>query len=202
MDLDYIQALEREMIDNGVTVPLSFNDVSIASWETITQSDDRSLMNRLVWRLDWSKDPAMSICTGSILTLRALMLRPVGFRRNGDQWMRGIMRISSPLRVRSEYRFISWVFRDVRDEVLQGKSAEMLERRDQPEFQGGTINQWTQPVVDDCQPLFGAEFERVFYLHNLASGVKMHNVYMVYGGEWWLPLGNANTKLTLFHGRN
>jgi len=28
MDLDYIQALEREMIENGVTVPLSFNDVS------------------------------------------------------------------------------------------------------------------------------------------------------------------------------
>ena len=39
-------------------------------------------------------------------------------------------------------------------------------------------------MVDDCQPLFGAEFERVFYLHNLASGVKMHNVYMVYGGEF------------------
>ena len=28
MDLDYIQALERDMIENGVTVPLSFNDVS------------------------------------------------------------------------------------------------------------------------------------------------------------------------------
>jgi hypothetical protein len=28
MDLDYIQALEREMIESGVTVPLSFNDVS------------------------------------------------------------------------------------------------------------------------------------------------------------------------------
>jgi hypothetical protein len=53
----------------------------------------------------------------------------------------------------------------------------------QPEFQGGTINQWTMPIAEDCQRLFGAEFERVFYLHNLASGVKMHNVYMVYGGE-------------------
>jgi hypothetical protein len=29
MDLDYIRALEREMVDSGVTVPLSFNDVSI-----------------------------------------------------------------------------------------------------------------------------------------------------------------------------
>lgn len=55
----------------------------------------------------------------------------------------------------------------------------------QPEFQGGTINQWTMPIVEDCQRLFGAEFERVFYLHNLASGVKMHNVYMVYGGTNW-----------------
>lgn len=43
------------------------------------------------------------------------------------------------------------------------------------------------PIVEDCQRLFGAEFERVFYLHNLASGVKMHNVYMVYGGRLAVP---------------
>ena len=44
------------------------------------------------------------------------------------------------------------------------------------------------PIVEDCQRLFGAEFERVFYLHNLASGVKMHNVYMVYGGRFDVSL--------------
>lgn len=31
MDLDYIKALEKSMIDSGVKVPLSFNDVSLDS---------------------------------------------------------------------------------------------------------------------------------------------------------------------------
>ena len=38
---------------------------------------------------------------------------------------------------------------------------------------------------DQGLPLYSSEFERVYYLHNLAQGIKMINYYMVYGGTNW-----------------
>jgi hypothetical protein len=39
MDLDYIKALEKGMIDAGVKVPLSFNDVSVRLSHTLEYRD-------------------------------------------------------------------------------------------------------------------------------------------------------------------
>ncbi|ORX38601.1 glycoside hydrolase superfamily [Kockovaella imperatae] len=51
-----------------------------------------------------------------------------------------------------------------------------------PEFQAGWIPTLSTGGYPNCFGLFGSAFERVFYLNNLAQGIKMQSIYMVYGG--------------------
>ncbi|MFD7654558.1 beta-galactosidase [Actinosynnema sp. NPDC059797] len=57
------------------------------------------------------------------------------------------------------------------------------------EFQGGSFDPWGGNGWDKCRELTGPAFQRVFYEHNIASGVSAQNFYMTYGGtSWgWLP---------------
>jgi beta-galactosidase len=54
-----------------------------------------------------------------------------------------------------------------------------------PEYQGGAFDTWGGPGYDRCRQLTGADFERVFYEANMASGSTMQNFYMTYGGTNW-----------------
>jgi beta-galactosidase GanA len=54
-----------------------------------------------------------------------------------------------------------------------------------PEYQGGAFDTWGGPGYDRCRELTGADFERVFYEGNIASGSTMQNFYMTYGGTNW-----------------
>ncbi|KAL4904335.1 putative beta-galactosidase A [Aspergillus multicolor] len=57
------------------------------------------------------------------------------------------------------------------------------------EFQGGSYDQWSGAGYDACAVLLNHEFERVYYKNDYASGVKIFNVYMVFGGTNWGNLG-------------
>ncbi|HEY0199767.1 MAG TPA: beta-galactosidase [Rhodanobacter sp.] len=54
-----------------------------------------------------------------------------------------------------------------------------------PEYQGGAFDTWGGADYDRCRQLTGADFERVFYEANMASGSTMQNFYMTYGGTNW-----------------
>ncbi|EIW52309.1 uncharacterized protein TRAVEDRAFT_75316 [Trametes versicolor FP-101664 SS1] len=54
-----------------------------------------------------------------------------------------------------------------------------------PEFQGGSHDYWGGPGYERCRARIGPDFEDVFYKNNWASNVKMHSVYMFYGGTNW-----------------
>ncbi|KAI0694018.1 glycoside hydrolase superfamily [Cerioporus squamosus] len=54
-----------------------------------------------------------------------------------------------------------------------------------PEFQGGSHDYWGGPGYDACRARVGPDFEDVFYKNNWAANVKMHSVYMFYGGTNW-----------------
>ncbi|KAI0747487.1 glycoside hydrolase superfamily [Fomes fomentarius] len=54
-----------------------------------------------------------------------------------------------------------------------------------PEFQGGSHDYWGGPGYDACRARTGPDFEDIFYKNNWASNVKMHSVYMFYGGTNW-----------------
>lgn len=54
-----------------------------------------------------------------------------------------------------------------------------------PEYQGGAFDTWGGAGYDRCRQLTGADFERVFYEGNIASGSTMQNFYMTYGGTNW-----------------
>ncbi|MHA5051310.1 beta-galactosidase [Streptomyces sp. SD15] len=63
-----------------------------------------------------------------------------------------------------------------------------------PEFGGGWFDPWGGVEFDgkgyaESARTRDAAYERRFYLTNLANGIKVHNVYMTYGGtSWgWLP---------------
>ncbi|KAF7531211.1 hypothetical protein G7054_g9091 [Neopestalotiopsis clavispora] len=57
------------------------------------------------------------------------------------------------------------------------------------EFQGGAFDPWGGPGFDNCASLLNEEFERVFYKNNLAAGVTIFNIYMIYGGTNWGNIG-------------
>ncbi|KAH8594370.1 glycoside hydrolase superfamily [Bisporella sp. PMI_857] len=59
------------------------------------------------------------------------------------------------------------------------------------EFQGGAFDPWGGLGFAQCAELLNEEFERVFYKNNYASGVKLLNIYMTYGGTNWGNLGHA-----------
>ncbi|KAJ7290717.1 glycoside hydrolase superfamily [Mycena rebaudengoi] len=56
-----------------------------------------------------------------------------------------------------------------------------------PEFQGGSFLGWgpNSPQYTDCHTLTGSDFEQVYYLNQMATGVKFTNIYMTYGGTSW-----------------
>ncbi|KAJ6467728.1 glycoside hydrolase superfamily [Mycena sanguinolenta] len=56
-----------------------------------------------------------------------------------------------------------------------------------PEFQGGSFLGWgpNSPQYTDCNILTGSDFEQVYYLNQMATGVKFNNIYMTYGGTSW-----------------
>ncbi|ETS78462.1 beta-galactosidase A [Pestalotiopsis fici W106-1] len=58
------------------------------------------------------------------------------------------------------------------------------------EFQGGAFDPWGGPGFENCALLLNEEFERVFYKNNLAAGVTIFNIYMVYGGTNWGNIGH------------
>ncbi|KIW28430.1 uncharacterized protein PV07_08096 [Cladophialophora immunda] len=58
------------------------------------------------------------------------------------------------------------------------------------EFQGGSFDPWGGPGFDNCEILVNYEFVRVFYKNIIASGAKIFNIYMIYGGTNWGNLGH------------
>lgn len=60
------------------------------------------------------------------------------------------------------------------------------------EFQGGSFDPFGGPGFDQCGKLINHEFARVFYKNNLAAGVSILNLYMIFGGTNWGNLGHPN----------
>ncbi len=57
------------------------------------------------------------------------------------------------------------------------------------EAQGGSFDPWGGPGYAACRALTDANFNRIFYKNNVASGATMQSFYMLFGGtSWgWLP---------------
>ena len=62
-----------------------------------------------------------------------------------------------------------------------------------PEFQGGSFDNFAGPSYFACATLTNSQFERVFYLTNVANGTTMESNYMTFGGtSWgWEPVENT-----------
>ncbi|KIY02701.1 uncharacterized protein Z520_01166 [Fonsecaea multimorphosa CBS 102226] len=58
------------------------------------------------------------------------------------------------------------------------------------EFQGGSFDPWGGPGFGKCEILVNYEFVRVFYRNIIASGAKIFNIYMIFGGTNWGNLGH------------
>ncbi|KAF6809495.1 glycoside hydrolase family 35 protein [Colletotrichum sojae] len=58
------------------------------------------------------------------------------------------------------------------------------------EFQGGSFDPWGGSTFEQCAALTNHEFERVFYKNNIAAGVTIFNIYMLFGGTNWGNLGH------------
>ncbi|KAL0937739.1 glycoside hydrolase family 35 protein [Colletotrichum truncatum] len=58
------------------------------------------------------------------------------------------------------------------------------------EFQGGSFDPWGGQGFEQCAALVNHEYERVFYKNNMAAGVSIFNVYMLFGGTNWGNLGH------------
>ncbi|KAL1986538.1 hypothetical protein VTN96DRAFT_6116 [Rasamsonia emersonii] len=58
------------------------------------------------------------------------------------------------------------------------------------EFQGGSFDPWGGYGVDNCATLLNNEFERVYNKNDFSFGVKIFNLYMIYGGTNWGNLGH------------
>ncbi|PHH91341.1 hypothetical protein CDD83_856 [Cordyceps sp. RAO-2017] len=58
------------------------------------------------------------------------------------------------------------------------------------EFQGGSFDPWGGQGLEKCSALINHEFERVYYKNNIAAGVRIFNVYMIFGGTNWGNLGH------------
>ncbi|RDA85109.1 hypothetical protein CP532_2035 [Ophiocordyceps camponoti-leonardi (nom. inval.)] len=58
------------------------------------------------------------------------------------------------------------------------------------EFQGGSYDPWGGNGLDQCAALINNEFERVYYKNNIAAGVRIFSLYMIFGGTNWGNLGH------------
>ena len=65
-----------------------------------------------------------------------------------------------------------------------------------PEAQGGSFDPWGGPGFAKCYELTGPAFNRIFYKNNIAGGVTMQSIYMLFGGtSWgWLPSEDLYTS--------
>lgn len=68
------------------------------------------------------------------------------------------------------------------------------------EFQGGSLSGWGGPQAAACADLVSAAYERVAYKNNIASGVKLFNLYMIYGGTNWGNLGFPGSQTSYDYG--
>lgn len=59
-----------------------------------------------------------------------------------------------------------------------------------PEFQGGSFDPWGGWGFEQCSSLVNHEFQRVFYKNNMAAGVSIFSIYMIFGGTNWGNLGH------------
>ncbi|GAO15052.1 hypothetical protein UVI_02048850 [Ustilaginoidea virens] len=57
-------------------------------------------------------------------------------------------------------------------------------------FQGGAFDPWGGWGFEQCAALVNHEFSRVFYKNNLAAGVTIFSLYMIFGGTNWGNLGH------------
>ncbi|UPK99356.1 hypothetical protein LCI18_010291 [Fusarium solani-melongenae] len=57
------------------------------------------------------------------------------------------------------------------------------------EFQGGSYDIWGGNGYEKCAELLNHEFTRVFNKNNIAFGINILNMYMVFGGTNWGNLG-------------
>ncbi|RDA91222.1 hypothetical protein CP533_3404 [Ophiocordyceps camponoti-saundersi (nom. inval.)] len=58
------------------------------------------------------------------------------------------------------------------------------------EFQGGSYDPWGGYGLEQCSALVNHEFERVYYKNNMAAGVRIFSLYMIFGGTNWGNLGH------------
>ncbi|KAK5991023.1 putative beta-galactosidase A [Cladobotryum mycophilum] len=58
------------------------------------------------------------------------------------------------------------------------------------EFQGGSFDPFGGWGFEQCSGLVNHEFVRVFYKNNMAAGVTIFNIYMIFGGTNWGNLGH------------
>ncbi|CZR69346.1 probable beta-galactosidase [Phialocephala subalpina] len=57
------------------------------------------------------------------------------------------------------------------------------------EFEGSAGDGWGGFGFNVCAQKLNQEFERVYYKNNFANGIKIINIYMVYGGTNWGNIG-------------
>ncbi len=53
------------------------------------------------------------------------------------------------------------------------------------ESQGGSFDPWGGPGFVACRELTNENFNRVFFKNNVAAGLSMQNIYMLFGGTNW-----------------
>ncbi len=53
------------------------------------------------------------------------------------------------------------------------------------ESQGGSFDPWGGPGFAACRALTSAAFNRVYFKNNVASGLTMQSIYMLFGGTNW-----------------
>ncbi|PRP78092.1 hypothetical protein PROFUN_11604 [Planoprotostelium fungivorum] len=69
-----------------------------------------------------------------------------------------------------------------------------------PEFQGGSFDPFRGAGYEKCAEFTGVDFCRVFYINNLASNMKMMNLYMFYGGTNWGGLAEPGVYTSYDYG--
>lgn len=58
-----------------------------------------------------------------------------------------------------------------------------------PEFEGGSGTSWQGATQDKCTAVIGPAAQRILYKNNYSFGVKLMNIYTIFGGTNWGNLG-------------
>ncbi|KAI0738818.1 glycoside hydrolase superfamily [Daedaleopsis nitida] len=151
----YFADLEEQYRTNGVVVPLSYNDPG----ERMQFINGTGAPD--IYGLDFY--PNEFNCT------------------NGSAW--------NPIPTNfHEYHTTNDPTRPFYMPEFQGEDVSLIiqvHRRSPDTSTGGSHDYWGGPGYDVCRARLGPDFEDVFYKNNWASNVKMHSVYMFYGGTNW-----------------